>query len=340
MAAGNDRRERDEFLSEAQEIVEGARHGDLARPRRGGGAPGAIDPASSTTSSARCTRSRAGPGSSAPTAWPRCVPRAGGAARSLRLGRPQISPAAVLRHCLFRSVELYGRILHSEKEGRDQAIPEVEILSPRSAQGQRRPAPSRLVGGRVRISIPACSAVLTEYERAPGCLHQHRAGAAALPAARAVPARPIDSGAPTSSRPSPTPHGEIITYVCPRALARTPTRSSSTPDGVERGPRHPAQRARRARRRHRGRRSRGASARRPPRRGARPGSIPVIPLGAASMLPPGMSVPAGLSMHPPVPPARRAPPSAPGKEKEKADLGTIRSVAQTCASPSTSSTGS
>src|SRR5450755_4069527 len=44
----------------------------------------------------------------------------------LRLGRLDLT-ASVL-DLLFRSIELYGRILQAEKEGRDQGIPEVDQL--------------------------------------------------------------------------------------------------------------------------------------------------------------------------------------------------------------------
>src|SRR5204862_259013 len=45
---------------------------------------------------------------------------------NLRLGRTELT-ASVL-DLLFRSVELYGIILQAEKDGRDQAIPQVDDL--------------------------------------------------------------------------------------------------------------------------------------------------------------------------------------------------------------------
>src|SRR4051812_6013468 len=123
MAESGDRA-RDEFLSEAQEIVEGLGR-DLLSIDEGLRA-GRVDP-SQVNDVFRAVHTLKG------------LAGLFGASRmaslsheleelldNLRLGRVELT-AAVL-DLLFRSIDLYGRILQSEKEGRDQAIPEVDDL--------------------------------------------------------------------------------------------------------------------------------------------------------------------------------------------------------------------
>src|SRR5271170_1789201 len=123
MAEGGDRA-RDEFLSEAQEIVEG-----LGRDLLGldeGLRSGRVDP-SLVNDVFRAVHTLKG------------LAGLFGASRMaslsheleelldhLRLGRVELTPTVL--DLLFRSVELYGRILQAEKEGRDQPMPEVDEL--------------------------------------------------------------------------------------------------------------------------------------------------------------------------------------------------------------------
>ncbi|HLM72837.1 MAG TPA: chemotaxis protein CheA, partial [Polyangiaceae bacterium] len=79
---------------------------------------------------------------------------------NLRLGRADLSPPVIV--LLFRSVELYGRILQSETEGRDLPMPEfdelVRQLSANTRGGQSPSSP-----GQYELD-PSLLAVLTEYE--------------------------------------------------------------------------------------------------------------------------------------------------------------------------------
>ena len=62
----------------------------------------------------------------------------------LRLGRVELTAAAL--DLLFRGVELYGRILQAEKEGRDQPMPELEDLVRDLHRGTGGPSGASAVG--------------------------------------------------------------------------------------------------------------------------------------------------------------------------------------------------
>jgi two-component system chemotaxis sensor kinase CheA len=79
----------------------------------------------------------------------------------LRLGRMDLRPEVL--DVLFSTVDAYGRILQSEKEGRDEDLPSVDELFRRldrlGAAAQRAPSPV----GDYELD-PGMLAVLTEYE--------------------------------------------------------------------------------------------------------------------------------------------------------------------------------
>ncbi|WP_437679299.1 chemotaxis protein CheA [Sorangium sp. So ce131] len=79
---------------------------------------------------------------------------------NLRLGRIEIS-ASVL-DLLFRSVELYGRILQNEKDGRDAPMPEVDDLL-RQLHQDAGPSAAGLADDNYDLD-PGLLSVLTEYE--------------------------------------------------------------------------------------------------------------------------------------------------------------------------------
>ncbi|WP_438042497.1 chemotaxis protein CheA [Sorangium sp. So ce128] len=79
---------------------------------------------------------------------------------NLRLGRIEIS-ASVL-DLLFRSVELYGRILQNEKDGRDSPMPEVDDLL-RQLHQDAGPSAAGLPDDNYDLD-PGLLSVLTEYE--------------------------------------------------------------------------------------------------------------------------------------------------------------------------------
>ncbi|WP_437551019.1 chemotaxis protein CheA [Sorangium sp. So ce327] len=79
---------------------------------------------------------------------------------NLRLGRIEVS-ASVL-DLLFRSVELYGRILQNEKDGRDAPMPEVDDLL-RQLHQDAGPSAAGLPDDNYDLD-PGLLSVLTEYE--------------------------------------------------------------------------------------------------------------------------------------------------------------------------------
>ncbi|WP_437800214.1 chemotaxis protein CheA [Sorangium sp. So ce693] len=79
---------------------------------------------------------------------------------NLRLGRIEIN-ASVL-DLLFRSVELYGRILQNEKDGRDAPMPEVDDLL-RQLHQDAGPSAAGLPDDNYDLD-PGLLSVLTEYE--------------------------------------------------------------------------------------------------------------------------------------------------------------------------------
>jgi two-component system chemotaxis sensor kinase CheA len=321
MAEG-DGRVRDEFLSEAQEIIEGLGRDLLAldegvRNKR-------VDP-SLVNDVFRAVHTLKGlAGLFGATRMASVSHELEELLDHLRLGRVELT--AEVLDMLFRSVQLYGRILQAEKEGRDQPMPEVDELIRDLHRGTGGPAGPSSVG---EYDLDASLlAVLTEYE-------EHRLRTNIAQGMRLYRLRvqfqlaTIDQ-ALDELKGIAKPHGEIITYLPTGAGADADSieldilmASGSTLDvlrgaldgrGVE-----IEEVARRA--------AAGGGGGGPPssKTGRATGQIP----RAASM--PSIAPPPGLSG--PVSP-RSEQPAAPeviaGQSKQIApDLGTIRSVAQT-----------
>lgn len=79
---------------------------------------------------------------------------------AIRLGRVSLDPG--LLDLLFQGMELYGRILQAERDGSDQAIPEIDALI-RRLQRDSGPGASPASAGPYDLD-PNLLAVLTEYE--------------------------------------------------------------------------------------------------------------------------------------------------------------------------------
>jgi two-component system chemotaxis sensor kinase CheA len=210
-------RARDEFLSEAQEIVEGLGRDLLAIDE--GVRGGRVDP-SLVNDVFRAVHTLKG------------LAGLFGASRMaslsheleelldhLRLGRVELT-ASVL-DLLFRSIALYGRILQAEKEGHTEAIPEVDDLIRDLHKGTGGPAAPSPTG---QYDLDASLlAVLTEYE-------EHRLRANIAQGLRLYRLRvqfqlaTIDQ-ALDELKGLAKPHGEIITYL--------PTGAGADADSIE-----------------------------------------------------------------------------------------------------------
>ncbi len=162
-----------------------------ARPRRGDPQRARRPGDWSTTSSARCTRSRGWPGSSAPTAWRQLSHELEELLDDLRLGRVELT-AIVLDSALP-----LGRALRAHPPGREggpgPAAARGRRAHPRSAQGHRAGRPRRVHAGAVRSRRQPPRGPHRVRGAPPP--HQHRPGDAALPPAGAVPARDHRPGA-------------------------------------------------------------------------------------------------------------------------------------------------
>ena len=138
----------------------------------------------------------------------------------LRLGRVELT-AAVL-DLLFRSVELYGRILQAEKEGKDQPLPEVDELVRDLHKGTGGPVGGASPVGQYDLDA-SLLAVLTEYE-------EHRLRTNIAQGMRLYRLRvqfqlaTIDQ-ALDELKAIAKPHGEIITYL--------PTGAGADADSIE-----------------------------------------------------------------------------------------------------------
>jgi len=123
----------------------------------------------------------------------------------LRLGKIELTPSVL--DVLFASVQLYGRILQAEAEGRDQPMPEFDELM---AQLHRGAAPGGAAAGGPMID-PSLLAVLTEYEE-----HRLRANISQGNTLYRLRVRfqlaTIDQGL-EELKATAKPHGEIITYL-------------------------------------------------------------------------------------------------------------------------------
>jgi chemotaxis protein histidine kinase CheA len=216
MAESTDRA-RDEFLSEAQEIVEGLGRDLLAIDE--GLRAGRVDP-SLVNDVFRAVHTLKGlAGLFGATRMASLSHELEDLLDRLRLGRTDLT-AAVL-DLLFRSVELYGRILQAEKEGREGSIPEVEELVRDLHKGLGGP-PSPSPGGQYELD-PSLLAVLTEYE-------EHRLRTNIAQGLRLYRLRvqfqlaTIDQ-ALDDLKSAAKPHGEIITYL--------PTGAGADADSIE-----------------------------------------------------------------------------------------------------------
>ena len=151
-------RARDEFLSEAQEIVEGLGRDLLAIDE--GVRGGRIDP-SLVNDVFRAVHTLKGlAGLFGANRMASLSHELEELLDHLRLGRVELT-ASVL-DLLFRSIALYGRILQAEKEGHAESIPEVDDLIRDLHKGTGGPAaPSPT--GQYDLD-PSLLAVLTEYE--------------------------------------------------------------------------------------------------------------------------------------------------------------------------------
>ncbi len=210
-------RARDEFLSEAQEIVEGLGR-DLLNIDEGLRS-GKVDP-SQVNDVFRAVHTLKGlAGLFGATRMSTLSHELEDLLDNLRLGRIELTH--VVLDLLFRSVDLYGRILQSEKEGRDQPIPEVDELIRdlhQGRSGQAAPSPS----GQYELD-PSLLAVLTEYE-------EHRLRTNIAQGLKLYRLRvqfqlaTIDQGL-DDLKANAKPHGEIITYL--------PTGAGADADSIE-----------------------------------------------------------------------------------------------------------
>jgi two-component system, chemotaxis family, sensor kinase CheA len=226
---------------------------------------------------------------------------------NLRLGRVEIT-ASVL-DLLFRSVELYGRILQNEKDGRDTPMPEVDDLLRQLHQDAGPSAVDHQSPGQYDLD-PGLLSVLTEYEE-----HRLRtnisSGLTLFRLRVQFQLATIDQ-ALDDLKITAKPYGEIITYL--------PTGAGADQDSIEldilmasRAPLDELQRAlaeagavvEEIPRRHEGRPIAGMPSLAPAIRGA----------------PTGVSRPVGLDSA--------MAPGPPSSARNRKEMSSIRSVAQT-----------
>ena len=217
MADGGDRA-REEFLSEAQEIVEGLGRDLLALDE--GLRAARLDP-SLINDVFRAVHTLKGlAGLFGATRMASLSHELEELLDKLRLGKTDLT-AGVL-DLLFRSVQLYGLILQAEKEGRDQVIPQVDELVRELNRNGDRNTPAAMSASRYELD-PSLLAVLTEYE-------EHRLRANIAQGLRLYRLRvqfqlaTIDQ-ALDELKAMAKPHGEIITYL--------PTGAGADADSIE-----------------------------------------------------------------------------------------------------------
>lgn len=137
----------------------------------------------------------------------------------LRLGRVELTASAL--DLLFRSVELYGKILQAEKDGRDPAIPQIDELI---RELRRTGTSSSAAGGATDYELdPNVLAVLTEYEE--NRLRTNIAQGLSLYRLRVQFQLATIDQALDELKAAAKPHGEIITYL--------PTGSGADADSIE-----------------------------------------------------------------------------------------------------------
>ncbi len=217
MADSGDRA-REEFLSEAQEIVEGLGRDLLALDE--GLRASRLDP-SLINDVFRAVHTLKGlAGLFGATRMASLSHELEELLDRLRLGKVDLT-AAVL-DLLFRSVQLYGLILQAEKEGRDQVIPQVDDLVRELNRNSDGAAVASPTSSRYELD-PSLLAVLTEYE-------EHRLRANIAQGLRLYRLRvqfqlaTIDQ-ALDELKAMAKPHGEIITYL--------PTGAGADADSIE-----------------------------------------------------------------------------------------------------------
>ncbi|WP_438018913.1 chemotaxis protein CheA [Sorangium sp. So ce315] len=232
---------------------------------------------------------------------------------NLRLGRIEIS-ASVL-DLLFRSVELYGRILQNEKDGREAPMPEVDELL-RLLHQDAGPSAAGLPDDNYDLD-PGLLSVLTEYEEHR--LRTNIASGMTLFRLRVQFHLATIDQALDDLKITAKPYGEIITYL--------PTGAGADQDSIEldilmasRSPLDELQRAL-----HQA----GAAVEEIPRRNNN---------GHGRVAPPGMpsmsaalrgGVPTGVSRAVDLTGSMAASPPSSARGGRKGELSSIRSVAQT-----------
>ncbi|WP_437735834.1 chemotaxis protein CheA [Sorangium sp. So ce1335] len=232
---------------------------------------------------------------------------------NLRLGRIEIS-ASVL-DLLFRSVELYGRILQNEKDGRDAPMPEVDDLL-RQLHQDAGPSAAGLPDDNYDLD-PGLLSVLTEYEEHR--LRTNIASGMTLFRLRVQFHLATIDQALDDLKITAKPYGEIITYL--------PTGAGADQDSIEldilmasRSPLDELQRAL-----HQA----GAAVEEIPRRNNN---------GHGRVAPPGMpsmsaalrgGAPTGVSRAVDLTGSMAASPPSSARGGRKGELSSIRSVAQT-----------
>lgn len=304
---GDGDRARDEFLSEAQEIVEGLGRDLLAIDE--GVRTGRVDPGLVNDVFRAVHTLKGLAGLFGATRMSTLSHELEELLDHLRLGRVELT-ASVL-DLLFRSVELYGRILQAEKQGKDPAIPEVDELV-RALHQRTGGQPEAPPVGRYELD-PSLLAVLTEYEE-----HRLRTNLAQglnLYRLRVQFQLATIDQALDDLKAAAKPYGEIITYL--------PTGAGADADSIELDILMASATSLAELRAAFG--GRGIDIEEITRRDA--GSTIVedqIPIVSAPPRTPRDSSPvtATLSAHPPSAPV-------PSVAKGPPELGTIRSVAQT-----------
>jgi two-component system chemotaxis sensor kinase CheA len=214
---GDSERARDDFFSEAQEIVEGLGRDLLAlddAQRAGRVDPDLINDVFRAVHTLKGLAGLFGANRMSTLSH-----ELEGLLDSLRLGRVELN-ARVLA-VLFRAVELYGSLLQMEKDGRDQPMPEIDELIRELSRGAgQAAAPSPI--GQYELD-PGLLAVLTEYE-------EHRLRTNIAQGLRLFRLRvqfqlaTIDQ-ALDDLKATAKPHGEIITYL--------PTGAGADADSIE-----------------------------------------------------------------------------------------------------------
>ena len=310
-------RARDEFFSEAQEIVEGLGRDLLALDE--GVRSSKIDP-DLINDVFRAVHTLKGlAGLFGATRMATLSHELEDLLDNLRLGRVEVTPAVL--DILFRSVELYGCILQSEKAAQDVPMPEVDELLRELHRGfGQGEQPS--VASEYDLD-PGLLAVLTEYEE-----HRLRtniqSGLTLYRIRVHFQLATIDQ-ALDELKVNAKPYGEIITYL--------PTGTGADADSIELDILMASRATLDELRRALG--DTGAEVEEIPRRQGQPASatppLPPPPGYGGSGSGSGSGAPVAARSRPAEPASvgPPAPPSSTGARKRRNELGSIRSVAQT-----------